>query len=65
MLKNFKKEEKTMPRGKTWSKEEIQLLYELSSEYTPHQIAKKIGRTTGQVVSKQKKRIYKVFASQM
>lgn len=23
-----------MPRGKTWSKEEIQLLYELSSEYT-------------------------------
>lgn len=56
MLKNFKKEEKTMPRGKTWSKEEIQLLYELSSEYTPHQIAKKIGRTTGQVVSKQKKK---------
>lgn len=29
MLESFKKEEKTMPRGKTWSKEEIQLLYEL------------------------------------
>lgn len=56
MLKNFKKEEKTMPRGKTWSKEEIQLLYELSSEYTPHQISKKLGRTTEQVVSKQEKK---------
>lgn len=56
MLENFKKEEITMSKGKTWSKEEVQLLYELSSEYTPHQIAKKMGRTTGQVVSMQEKR---------
>ncbi len=44
-----------MSGGKLWTADEIQLLHELSSEYTPHQIGLKLGRTAKQVVSMQEK----------
>lgn len=44
-----------MAGGKLWTADEIQLLHELSCEYTPHQIGLKLGRTAKQVVSMQEK----------
>lgn len=42
-----------MAGGKLWTTEEIELLRELSHEYTPYQIGKKLGRTAPQVVRMQ------------
>jgi hypothetical protein len=44
--------------NKNWSKKDLELLKELSCEYPPNQIAKKLGRTTDSILSMQEK--YKI-----
>jgi hypothetical protein len=44
-----------MASGKLWTADEIQLLHELSCEYSPYQLSKKLGRTTKQIVAMQEK----------